>query len=187
MARVSDETTPHRPTARRTELGSSRTWVDSDDGVDRSLIRWTLSLTPQERMNVLQANADALVRLRNAEWIDGQFVMATNLAVANLANFSRARRSGAVALEIIRDIAFHLHPVSERQALEMIQRISAYPLLSGARGDDPVDEAELARNIARLSQLVGDLPEISEMEINPFFIAAPDRPSGAADARVRLR
>lgn len=93
---------------------------------------------------------------------------------------------GGIYVEIIRDIAFHLHPVSERQAREMIQRISAYPLLSGARGDDPVDEAELALNIARLSQLVGDLPEISEMEINPFFIAAPDRPSGAADARVRL-
>jgi len=94
---------------------------------------------------------------------------------------------GGIYVEIIRDIAFHLHPVSDAQARQMIQRISAYPLLSGARGDDPVDEAELALNIARLSQLAGDLPEITEMEINPFFIAAKDRPAGAADARVRLQ
>lgn len=36
-----------------------------DDGVDVTLIRWTPSLTPQERIDVLQANADALARLRN--------------------------------------------------------------------------------------------------------------------------
>jgi len=94
---------------------------------------------------------------------------------------------GGIYVEVIRDIAFHLHPVGEDKAQELIQRIGAYPLLSGERGDDPVDEAELALNIARLSQLAGDLPDIAEMEINPFFIGAAGRPSGAADARVRLR
>lgn len=94
---------------------------------------------------------------------------------------------GGIYVEVIRDIAFHLHPVGENQARDMIQRIGAYPLLSGARGDNPVDEAELALSIALLSQLAGDLPEIAEMEINPFFIAAAGLPSGAADARVRLR
>jgi len=43
---------------------------------------------------------------------------------------------GGIYVEIIRDIAFHLHPVGEVQALKMIRRISAYPLLSGARGDE---------------------------------------------------
>ncbi len=94
---------------------------------------------------------------------------------------------GGVYVEIIRDIAFRLHPVGEEQGLDMIRRISAYPLLSGARGDDPVDEARLARNIACLSQLTGDLPAIAEMEINPFFIAPQGRAAGAADARIRLR
>lgn len=37
----------------------------SDDGVDLTLIRWMLSLTPAERLAVLQANARAIVRLRN--------------------------------------------------------------------------------------------------------------------------
>lgn len=39
---------------------------EGDDGIDVSLIRWTLSLSPQERLEVLQANADALVRLQDA-------------------------------------------------------------------------------------------------------------------------
>ncbi|HEV2175923.1 MAG TPA: hypothetical protein VGW33_01760 [Terriglobia bacterium] len=36
----------------------------SPDGVDLSLIRWMLSLTPAERLQVLQQNVDSLLRLR---------------------------------------------------------------------------------------------------------------------------
>jgi len=38
----------------------------ADDGVDVTLIRWMLSLSPRERLAVLQRNAECLVRLRNA-------------------------------------------------------------------------------------------------------------------------
>lgn len=38
----------------------------SPDGVDLTLIRWTLSLTPLQRLEVLQSAADSLVRLRDA-------------------------------------------------------------------------------------------------------------------------
>jgi hypothetical protein len=36
----------------------------SDDGVDLTLIRWTLSLTPGERLAVLQGQVDSLLILR---------------------------------------------------------------------------------------------------------------------------
>jgi hypothetical protein len=36
----------------------------SDDGVDLTLIRWMLSLTPGERLAVLQAQVDSLLTLR---------------------------------------------------------------------------------------------------------------------------
>lgn len=39
--------------------------MEPSDGVDVTLIRWTLSLTPRERLEVLQANADALARFQN--------------------------------------------------------------------------------------------------------------------------
>ena len=38
----------------------------SEDGVDLTLIRWMLSKTPEERLQVLQSNVRALLRLRNA-------------------------------------------------------------------------------------------------------------------------
>lgn len=37
----------------------------SDDGVDLTLIRWMLSLTPSERLQVLQQNVQSLARLCN--------------------------------------------------------------------------------------------------------------------------
>ena len=38
----------------------------SDDGVDLTLIRWMLSLTPAERLRVLESNARSLETLRGA-------------------------------------------------------------------------------------------------------------------------
>jgi hypothetical protein len=40
----------------------------SEDGVDLTLIRWMLSLTPLERLLVLQKSVESIQRLR-----DGQF------------------------------------------------------------------------------------------------------------------
>jgi len=37
-----------------------------DDGVDVTLIRWLLSLTPAERLQVLQSNTRSLEKLRGA-------------------------------------------------------------------------------------------------------------------------
>ncbi|MGC9997251.1 MAG: hypothetical protein ABSE79_18190 [Terriglobia bacterium] len=39
----------------------------SDDGVDLTLIRWMLSLTPAERLQVLQQSVKSLLRLRDGD------------------------------------------------------------------------------------------------------------------------
>jgi serine/threonine-protein kinase len=46
-----------------------------------------------------------VVAIRNADWIDDRFVIATDLAAGNLAGYSKARRSGPTALEVIREVA----------------------------------------------------------------------------------
>ncbi|NQZ96040.1 MAG: protein kinase [Myxococcales bacterium] len=43
--------------------------------------------------------------VRNADWIDGRFVIATDLAIANLAGSPGIRRSGRLALRVVRDVA----------------------------------------------------------------------------------
>ena len=69
----------------------------------------------------------------------------------------------------------------------MIQAVRGYPLLTGFRGSKPVDMEILKEILLRLSQLVGDFPEIEEFDINPFF-AAPERAQcKAVDARIILK
>ena len=46
-----------------------------------------------------------IVGVRNADWIDGYFVMATDLAWKSLDEYPGARRSGPIALRIVRDVA----------------------------------------------------------------------------------
>jgi hypothetical protein len=43
--------------------GSPRT--HSRDGVDLTLIRWMLSLTPRQRLETLQANVESIMRLKH--------------------------------------------------------------------------------------------------------------------------
>ena len=41
----------------------------SDDGVDITLIRWMLSLTPMERLQTLQNNVRSILRLRDGKQV----------------------------------------------------------------------------------------------------------------------
>ena len=41
--------------------------IYTKDGVDLTLIRWMRSLTPGERLQVLQNNVNSILKLRNAK------------------------------------------------------------------------------------------------------------------------
>jgi acetyl coenzyme A synthetase (ADP forming)-like protein len=89
---------------------------------------------------------------------------------------------GGVLVEVLKDVTFRLAPASQQDALSMLDGIQAAEILKGVRGADPVDREALASVIQRVSQLVGDFPEISEMDLNPVF-ATKD---GATAADVRI-
>jgi len=57
---------PVRPRKKRTTSNRvrSREKTHSEDGVDLTLIRWMLSLTPAERLDVLQQHVRSILRLR---------------------------------------------------------------------------------------------------------------------------
>jgi len=50
---------------KETSLESQGEKTYSEDGVDLTLIRWMLSLTPTERLQTLQQSVQSLMRLRN--------------------------------------------------------------------------------------------------------------------------
>jgi acetyl coenzyme A synthetase (ADP forming)-like protein len=93
---------------------------------------------------------------------------------------------GGVYVEVMRDVAFRVQPVSTVDAREMIHSLRGYRILEGVRGEEGVDLGQLAEVIERVSQLVGDHPEIREMDINPFLAFPEGQASVTVDARFRI-
>ena len=78
---------------------------------------------------------------------------------------------GGIFVEIFKDVAFRLPPVSKIDANDMIEELRCSPLLKGARGKQPLDVAALADCIERLSWLALDLKDhIKELDINPLRV-----------------
>jgi acyl-CoA synthetase (NDP forming) len=91
---------------------------------------------------------------------------------------------GGIFVEVMKDVVFRVHPVTDVDAREMIRGIRGYPLLEGVRGETSVDLVALEEIIQRVSQMAGDHEAIAEMDINPL-VAFPDRVV-ALDARFRI-
>jgi acetyltransferase len=95
---------------------------------------------------------------------------------------------GGVWVEVMRDVSVRIHPLTDTGARAMIERIRAYPLLAGLRGERPVDLRLLEESLLRLSQLVADFEDdLRELDINPLIVTDRAEGSFAVDARVRLR
>jgi acetyltransferase len=93
---------------------------------------------------------------------------------------------GGVFVEVMKDVAFHLAPLTAEEAMQMLVGTKSYALLKGARGQAGVDLAAIAGGLQRISQLVTDFPQIQEMDINPFIVGEAGSASVAADARMTL-
>jgi acetyltransferase len=91
---------------------------------------------------------------------------------------------GGVYVEVLKDVAFAVCPVSDVRARELVHSVRGYPILKGVRGQEPVDEDALVELIQLVSQMALENPEIAEIEFNPF-LAFPDRVLGV-DMRARI-
>ena len=93
---------------------------------------------------------------------------------------------GGVNVELLKDVAFRVHPLTDRDAREMIRSVRGFPLLEGWRGAPPGDLAAIEETLLRLSQLLGDHPAIAEMDLNPIKVLPPGRGCVVVDARVAV-
>jgi acyl-CoA synthetase (NDP forming) len=92
---------------------------------------------------------------------------------------------GGAASELLADHAARLTPLTDTDADQLIHPIRSAPLLSGHRGRPPADLGALRDLLLRVSRLADDLPEITELGLNPVIA----RPDGVyvVDARVQVR
>jgi acyl-CoA synthetase (NDP forming) len=68
----------------------------------------------------------------------------------------------------------------------MITSIKSYPLLSGVRGEEPVDIESIEEYIQRISRLVEDFPEIEELDVNPLLVFEKGKCCNVVDARMKI-
>jgi len=91
---------------------------------------------------------------------------------------------GGVATDVLADHAARLTPLTDTDAAWLIGSIRSAPLLRGHRGSPPADLGALRDLLLRVSRLADDLPEVTELDLNPVIA----RPDGAfvVDARVKV-
>lgn len=93
---------------------------------------------------------------------------------------------GGIYVEVLRDAAFRISPLTDLDAEEMIKEIKGFPILQGVRGEKSVVFETIKQVLLSLSHLSLDLPEIVEMDINPFMSFPESEKSKAVDARIRI-
>jgi len=92
--------------------------------------------------------------------------------------------AGGTAVELLKDVAVRITPLTDLDAAEMIRSLATYPLLDGYRGAPRADVAALKDLLLRVSALVEAHPTIAELDCNPVKVL----PDGVVvvDARVRV-
>jgi acetate---CoA ligase (ADP-forming) len=93
---------------------------------------------------------------------------------------------GGTLVELVRDVAHHLVPVSDRDADDMLARLRTSKLLDGYRGAPPADRDALIDVIRRVSALVETAPEITELDLNPVKVRGRGEGAIVVDGRMRI-
>jgi len=95
-----------------------------------------------------------------------------------------AAGAGGTLVELLGDVAFRIHPLTDRDAREMLDALRCTKLLRGYRGHAPVDAEAYYQSILRLSALLDVCPEIRELDLNPLKVL--EHGVSAVDARIRV-
>jgi acetate---CoA ligase (ADP-forming) len=93
---------------------------------------------------------------------------------------------GGTYVEVLKDVSFRLVPIRQLGAFNMIHSIRAAKVFESFRGQPPADTEAIAECLERLSQLVTDFPEITELDVNPLIVHAQGQGARVADVRIAL-
>ncbi len=92
---------------------------------------------------------------------------------------------GGIMVEVFKDVAFRIVPISRQDASQMIHQLKGYPILAGARGQPPADIDRLQQALLALSRFMEEHPEVAEFDLNPLFVYSQDLVG--VDARIILK
>lgn len=92
---------------------------------------------------------------------------------------------GGVHVELFRDVARRVLPLSRREAEAMVREIRAFPLLDGLRGRPKADVPALIDLLLKVSDFVAaNAVQIDEMDLNPVWVGPLGQGARALDAVI---
>ena len=91
---------------------------------------------------------------------------------------------GGIYTEILKDVSFRVAPLTEYDAMQMMDEIRAKKILDEFRGKPAVDKKLLAKFLISVGKIGLDHDEVNEIDINPIIISG--KKPVAVDALVIL-
>ncbi len=173
VVKLHSETISHK-----TDVGGVHLNVKSGDAVGKAFD--AIDASVRERVgpgNFLGVTVQPMIKLEGYELILGSN---TDPQFGPVLVFGL----GGTLVEIMRDRALALPPLTTTLALHAMEKTRIFKALKGTRGRKPVDLDALAEVFVRFSRLVVENPRIKEIDVNPL-VASPDGLL-ALDARVVL-
>jgi acetyl coenzyme A synthetase (ADP forming)-like protein len=94
--------------------------------------------------------------------------------------------AGGVEVEGIKDVAFSLAPVMDREIDYLLNDTWAGRKLKGFRNIPEADIEAVKDVIIRVGQLAADFPQIKEIDINPLIVMPKKEGAFIVDARIKI-
>jgi acyl-CoA synthetase (NDP forming) len=163
----------------KTEMGGIMLNLADEAAVRRAFETIRQRLTEQENAQTMEG---VLVQPMVTGGVEVMVGVTTDPAFGPLIAFGL----GGIHVEILGDVCFRITPLTDRDASEMVRGIRGYRLLEGYRGHPPADVRALAEVLLRISLLVEEIPEITELDLNPIFALPPGQGCQIVDARLRV-
>jgi acetate---CoA ligase (ADP-forming) len=94
---------------------------------------------------------------------------------------------GGILVELLKDVAIGIPPLSLAQARDMLERLRGFSILGGVRGKPPADLDALCGAIVGLSRLASSLgDQLAGLDINPMIVLPKGNGVIAVDALVQI-
>lgn len=94
---------------------------------------------------------------------------------------------GGIFVELMRDVAFRINPLTDLDAAGMLAEVKSAKLLTGYRGAARGDLEAVQELLLRVSALVEAHPQIAEIDLNPVKVLPPGHGAIVVDARMRVQ
>jgi len=94
---------------------------------------------------------------------------------------------GGIFVEVLKDVSLRIAPVTRYDAEEMLNEIKASSILRGYRGTPPRDRNAIVDIIVKTSRVMLEVPEVTDIDLNPIMAFPEGRGAKIADARVLVK